>query len=1016
METAQSLSPDGSASSGNLKDDSVNSTAFVQGQRPASGSGPGEVSSDHTAGGVQAAAGTQPSPAAPSGPMATCTNHIPRSLSSDVFATARQMVRTYAGGLGGKTGPSESLALGLFNLLAQHKGEDLFALKHAVEAAVPYTDPAWTACSLLAIGSNHVLPDAVAAFRALQRRELQALAPRARARVASVALLFDVDDTLTPALQDTSFPSVQAYPGLRAVVRRLAMRCAETGHLLRVGCLTARPGWLAWAVVSALRTAFHMPALVPEKHGTRKGHTLPVSEEQHRNMSEIAAADITDGLAGDGRHAGLGSCDLLTGRLRDSLRIRSNSRNSAIAHTKSMNFQAFARMHPECVVIFCGDSGQGDAITALQMQREALVSVQWDVSTPKAAVTPLPSASPAAEADSSAPSAAASSDSPPAVLTPDAEMMQAAAAAASARISRTCPTGHSNWMCYACCGVIHDIVGIGSSGKQIPGTSALKRARQRAKGVHIFDSYVEVAGVLGVLLPLLLAPRPGTGEPVWRTVDTDAVALAAVRDMHVPADSVIKHSHKHGAVTVGHLWAKDARSAGTAAALDALHASTNLASPLPVLRAPQESAAPADTASASGAIPSALSAVTASSDGSAGNTGSTATHPTPAQLRVMRDLFNDPSISPQGGHSPVGARRTHSFEGGTHSHLEGGGLASIHDDSTLGTKPRAVMLRTHSDGPMGCSAPPGAPVFAAATSADEAEARSLHTELQRNAANSGAVGNEAMSPSSTLAGDLPPGIAVALPPPTAVSGIGASPAAVMVQHEAACSPSGNDSPLPCLHSAATNFEAPDAVSPVVPQHAVRPPPISVGFVPRREGGAAGTPATLRTHSGGSTLTRGTSFGDRLRQGVPDAVLQEVYSWAKAYPSISPFKFASKVQGDHRLQELRVAMDTWCSWGGAGAHCSGVALHEHDADGNSSAWVAPPPARAASVSALLQLQGPGTPVSTHTAATPAGGILSPEHVPLRVSAASLNSAEEGIDVPSTRSTAKAITGPVVRAAT
>ena len=935
-------------------------------------------------------------------PIATCSDHIPRSLSRDVFETARQMVRTYAGGLGGKTGPCEALASSLFQLLAEHRGEELFALKHAAEATVPYSDPAWTACSLLAMGTNHVAADAVAAFRALQRRELQALAPRARARVASVALLFDVDDTLTPALQDTSFPSVQAYPGLRAVVRRLAMRCAATGHLLRVGCLTARPGWLAWAVGSALRTAFHMPALVPEQHDTKKGHTQPVNEQQHRAMGDIAAADIADGLAGDSRHAGLGSCDLLTGRLRDSLRIRSNSRNSAIAHTKSMNFQAFARMHPECVVVFCGDSGQGDAITALQMQKEALVQVQWDISTPKATPATTPSITPVVSPQES-----------PAALTPDAQMVLAAAAA-SASISQT--PAKRNWLCYACCGVIHDIVGLGSSGKQVPSTSALERARQRAQGVHIFDSYVEVAGVLGALLPLLLAPRPGTGEPVWRTVDTDAVALAAVRDMHVPADSVIKHAHTHGAVTVGHLWARDASASGSTAAVDALHASTSLSSPLP----------PPQTAGVASVDTHALSEADMQRQLTTADTkapASSAMQPSAAQLRVMRDLFNDAGASPAGGNSPLGARRTNSFDGTDNPHTMGGSDVGVHDDSALASAGRGSMRRTHSDGLSSTSAPPGAPVFETAASIDEAEARSLHAQLQQSTtSNSSAQDGGEVSPVGTLTG-LPAGVAVALPPPTAVSGVGASPEAIRVQHsrESAFEQSRPES-AERLGVADTAEPLQPAVSPPSLPLDARPPPIAVAGSVRSAGERGGVGSRSGTNS--STLSRGTSFGDRLRQGVSDTVLQEVYSWAKAYPSISAFKFGSKVQGEHRLQELRVAMDTWCSWGGAGAHCSQVALCEQDADGNCSAWVAPPPAHGMSVSALVQLDEQEghthapvamlTPTPPATTATEGFPVAVPRVPQMGPGLAHLHGAGgEGIDVPSTRGTVKAITGPSPR---
>ncbi len=158
-------------------------------------------------------------------------------------------------------------------------------------------------------------------------------------------------------------------------------------------------------------------------------------------------------------------------------------------------------------------------------------------------------------------------------------------------------------------------------------------------------------------------------------------------------------------------------------------------------------------------------------------------------------------------------------------------------------------------------------------------------------------------------------------------------------------------------------------------------------------------------------SRVASFSDRLRRGVPDAVLQEVYSWAKAYPSIAPFKFSSKVQGDHRLQELRVAMDTWCSWGGAGSHCARVSLAEADADGNCSAWVAPPPARDDSVAALLHQSSAD--LNTPGEKSVGTGQQTTFAVPGSTQGTPSKAQEEGLDIPSTRGTAKAITGPAAR---
>lgn len=395
---------------------------------------------------------------------------------------AQHLMHAYIGSVKAKSKFRAHAADRLMSFLGGLRGMELFTAKHAAECAVHFSSAEWTKTSLLTMAQKHASEAAVAALQHNQREQFLALTPAQRARIASVALLFDVDDTLAPLLQDTSFPgSIPAYPGLRPFVHRLIDRCAASGHVLRVGCLTARPGWMRWMAAAALRNALHLPE-VTSKPGSAAAAAVAHAHSGHAGgMSPVfhavsaSASPAPQMLSPETRFSGLGTCDVLTGHLSDSLRLRSASRNTAIAATKSSNFEEFARLHPECVVVFCGDSGQGDAITAQGMQVSAHTLVRQD-----------------------GPSAQASPD--------------------------------ANWLCYSVCGVIHDIVPLTGSGHS-PKTSALERATLRAKGVHVFDSYVEVAGVVGVTLRQLLQPLHSATGPVWSSDDTDAVAFATRRDM-----------------------------------------------------------------------------------------------------------------------------------------------------------------------------------------------------------------------------------------------------------------------------------------------------------------------------------------------------------------------------------------------------------------------------------------------------------------------------------------------------
>lgn len=161
-----------------------------------------------------------------------------------------------------------------------------------------------------------------------------------------IKLLTDVDDTLFANLIDKRYPKGVFYPGLSAFQQAI-VREPFTPPGLPITLLSARPNPLA-------------------------GVLEEMSLEGLREKS--AGRLLPSGLSGD-----VGSS--LLGTLQTWLRANSgrlggyvpSEEEDEIGLVKWRNFRRFSAIYPDYRYVFCGDSGQADALTA-QLMLEADIS------------------------------------------------------------------------------------------------------------------------------------------------------------------------------------------------------------------------------------------------------------------------------------------------------------------------------------------------------------------------------------------------------------------------------------------------------------------------------------------------------------------------------------------------------------------------------------------------------------------------------------------------------------------
>lgn len=139
-----------------------------------------------------------------------------------------------------------------------------------------------------------------------------------------IKILSDIDDTLYPNWKDERYPKTNrttgmryTYPGITTFYRELDLARASEPSLCDLTFLTARPG-------------------------DRLGASQTITRE-HLTALSVGYAKI---LTGDFSH-------LLTHEL--------------MAEKKYQSFIAYRRLFPEYDFVFCGDSGQGDAIAGALM-------------------------------------------------------------------------------------------------------------------------------------------------------------------------------------------------------------------------------------------------------------------------------------------------------------------------------------------------------------------------------------------------------------------------------------------------------------------------------------------------------------------------------------------------------------------------------------------------------------------------------------------------------------------------
>lgn len=192
------------------------------------------------------------------------------------------------------------------DLFLATRGADVTALKNGIDRGGDYRD--------LQQLIFHDVDDATVRLEILAHVAREGSSPEVKR--PEVKLLSDIDDTFYSSLKDERYPRETVYPGVIPFYRELdrAPGGGRRGDGRRgdIAFLTARPR---------------------ERAG--------VVEEKTQRMI---------------RERGLGDVIVLSGAF-DSLLS-----NEAMAEKKYENFVEYRRLFPEYGFVFCGDSGQGDAI------------------------------------------------------------------------------------------------------------------------------------------------------------------------------------------------------------------------------------------------------------------------------------------------------------------------------------------------------------------------------------------------------------------------------------------------------------------------------------------------------------------------------------------------------------------------------------------------------------------------------------------------------------------------------
>lgn len=217
----------------------------------------------------------------------------------------------------GRTGSADEEAIA--RIFLGTRGAALSALKNAIDAGDDHRD-------LLQL-VHHDIDD-----QAVRDRILDHIASEALSR-GELKVLSDIDDTLYSNWKDTRYPKTNpatgkryTYPGVRAFYRELDLVNAAEPVLCDLTFLTARPG-----------------DRVGMGEGVTRGH-----------LTELL----------------LGYAKILTGDFSHLLT------HELMAERKYQSFVAYRRLFPEYDFVFCGDSGQGDAIAGGLMMKHPGGSVR----------------------------------------------------------------------------------------------------------------------------------------------------------------------------------------------------------------------------------------------------------------------------------------------------------------------------------------------------------------------------------------------------------------------------------------------------------------------------------------------------------------------------------------------------------------------------------------------------------------------------------------------------------------
>ena len=192
-------------------------------------------------------------------------------------------------------------------VLLATRGSDLTRLKNGIDAGNEHRD--------LQRLIFHEIDD-----QDLRDRILSHIASEAAAPDTRLKLLSDIDDTFYASLKDKRYPRNVTYPGVVRFYQEMDRGPGDDQRRGDIAFVTARPG-------------------------------LPTGQVEISTKKMLA-------------ERGLEKVTVLTG---DLAHLRSNE---AMAEKKYENFVEYQRIFPEYQFVFCGDSGQGDAIFGERIKKD----------------------------------------------------------------------------------------------------------------------------------------------------------------------------------------------------------------------------------------------------------------------------------------------------------------------------------------------------------------------------------------------------------------------------------------------------------------------------------------------------------------------------------------------------------------------------------------------------------------------------------------------------------------------